>query len=282
MTPPFTRVGIAGLGLIGGSIAMGLRAAWPSIAITACDRPDRLAAAHARGLIDAGVADPAGLAQADCLVLAVPMAAMCTVIDALGRCDLPGVVTDVGSTKRTVMAAAARAGLPRFVGGHPMAGSEHAGLEHGRADLFHRRPWLLVPSGTTHADAAVERLVTGLGAEPRWMAAEHHDRMVAYVSHLPQLLATTLMNVAAEAVGDEGIAAGGPAFVEMTRLSSSPAGLWQAILAENADFTAEALARFVEALPADGQLGSTDWVRGAFTRAREARRRWRPNEPAPD
>ena len=282
MTPPVAHVGIAGLGLIGGSIAMGLRAAWPAVSITACDHPERLAVARARGLIDVGVSEPAGLAEADCLVLAVPMSAMYAVIDSLGRCQLSAIVTDVGSTKRTVMAAAARAGLRPFVGGHPMAGSEHAGLEHGRADLFRRRPWLLVPSGAADADAAIESLVTALGAHPRWMGAEHHDRMVAYVSHLPQLLATTLMNVATAAVGDEGVSAGGPGFAEMTRLASSPSALWQAILAENADFTAEALERFAAALPAEHQVGSADWVREAFTRAQDARRRWRPADPAQD
>jgi prephenate dehydrogenase len=252
------------------------------VTITACDRSDQLAAGHDRGLIDAGVTEPADLAAAECVVLAVPMAAMGDLIHALGRCRAPGIITDVGSTKRSVMAAAAAAGLRRFVGGHPMAGAEHAGLEHARADLFQDRPWLLVAAEASEARAAVEGLITTLGGRPRWLSAEHHDRTMAYVSHLPQLLATTLMNVAARQVGDDGLSAAGPAFVEMTRLASSPSHLWQGILADNADFTAEALARFVEALPEEAEVGRADWVREAFLRASQARRRWRPSDRLPE
>jgi len=282
VTPPFGRVGIAGLGLIGGSIAMGIRAAWPAVTITACDRADRLEAGRRRGLIDAEVSEAAGLAASECIVLAVPMAAMREVIDQLGRCRARGIITDVGSTKRAVMAAAAAAGLRRFIGGHPMAGSEHAGLEHARADLFRGRPWLLVASAATEADKAVETFITALGGHPRWLSAENHDRTMAYVSHLPQLLATTLMNVASRQVGEEGVAAGGPAFVEMTRLASSPSALWQGILSENADFTTEALKRFVDALPDGADVGSAAWVREAFTHASQARQRWLPADRSED
>ncbi len=102
---------------------------------------------------------------------------------------------------------------------------------------------------------------------------------MAYVSHLPQLLATALMNVAYDAVGDEGLAAAGPAFAEMTRLASSPSDLWQGILMQNADFTAEAVERFIACLPSDGRLASGDWVRDAFARAGQARGQWRPKDP---
>jgi prephenate dehydrogenase len=210
------------------------------------------------------------------------MAAMRDVIDQLGRCRARGIITDVGSTKRAVMAAAVAAGLRRFIGGHPMAGSEHAGLEHARADLFRGRPWLLVASAATEADKAVETFITALGGHPRWLSAENHDRTMAYVSHLPQLLATTLMNVASRQVGEEGVAAGGPAFVEMTRLASSPSALWQGILSENADFTTEALKRFVDALPDGADVGSAAWVREAFTHASQARQRWLPADRSED
>jgi prephenate dehydrogenase len=262
-------------------MAMAIRQAWPSIRIAACDRPERLEAGRRRGLLDAGVPQPADLAGSELIVLAVPLSAMPEMIAAIGRSSPAGIVTDVGSTKRTIITAARAAGLGRFVGGHPMAGTEHAGLDHARADLFQGRPWLLVESAPADRDDGrrLEALVRAFGARPRWVGADEHDRTMAYVSHLPQLLATTLMNVAAQQVGDPGLTAAGPAFLQMTRLASSPADLWQGILADNADFTAEALAALVEALPGRPQIESAEWVRRAFTQARHARHAWQSFDP---
>jgi prephenate dehydrogenase len=274
--PPFARLGIAGIGLIGGSIALGVRQAWPSVTIAACDQPARIEEAQRRGIVDAVASGAADLADADLVVLAVPMGQMATLVAALGACDVAGVVTDVGSTKRQVMQDAARAGLHRFVGGHPMAGAERAGLDHARADLFRGRPWLLVEGAAAGDAALMEAFVRGLGAAPRWVDAEAHDRTMAYVSHLPQLLATVLMNVASDAVGEGGLAAAGPAFHDMTRLASSPAEVWQGILGQNADYTNEAIGRFAASLPSREQLESGDWIKDAFSRAGAARTQWPP------
>lgn len=270
-SPPFAHVGIAGIGLIGGSIALGLRDVWPGITITACDDPSRIEEGQRRGIVDAVASTAGELAAADLIVLAVPMATMGQVIGGLGRAEVAGIVTDVGSTKRQVMIDAAGAGLRRFVGGHPMAGAERAGLDHARADLFRGRPWLLV-EGAAPADAVLmEAFVAGLGAIPQWISAETHDRTMAYVSHLPQLLATLLMNVAVEAVGPDGLSSAGPAFAEMTRLASSPPDLWQGILSQNADFTDEALRRLAACLPTRTELESGGWTHDAFARAGRAR-----------
>jgi prephenate dehydrogenase len=128
------------------------------------------------------------------------------------------------------------------------------------------------------ADQAYVRLqafVEGLGATPHWIDADSHDRIVAYISHLPQLLATALMNVAGDEVGEAGAALSGAAFAEMTRLASSPASMWQSILTENADNVSEALRQFAARLPGSADLTGDVWVKATFDRAHEARMRWR-------
>jgi prephenate dehydrogenase len=185
-------------------------------------------------------------------------------------------VTDVGSTKRSIIATATDVGLRPFVGGHPMAGGERPGLDQARADLFVDRPWLLV-EGTADADARarVEAFARGLGARPSWMDAATHDRTVAYISHLPQVVAAALMHAADGALGTDGVTAAGPAFAEMTRLASSPPDMWTSVLADNADFVAEALAQFARDLPSIADLQSGAWARDVLSRAGDARTRWR-------
>jgi prephenate dehydrogenase len=112
------------------------------------------------------------------------------------------------------------------------------------------------------------------------MTAEAHDRVMAYVSHAPQLLATTLMRVAARHVGAEGLTAAGPGLVDMTRLAASPADVWAGILGENADFAARALADLMRELPTAADLRSERWVQEAFTEANVIRRSWHPPPPA--
>lgn len=271
---PFSRIGIVGTGLIGGSIALAARRAWPQVHV--------MGTASRRGPLPAGLldvtVDDVGLMAATCdlIVLAVPVAAMPQAMATLVRLGSNAVVTDVGSTKRGVMAAAASAALPSFVGGHPMAGAERPGAAEARADLFVAKPWLLVQGAAAPAEAArFEAFVRALGAVPRWIDAESHDRAVAFVSHLPQVLATVLMNAAESAVPDDGPRAAGNAFAEMTRLASSPADLWQGICAENADFVADALRRFVELLPTATDLKDGTWVASALDQSGAARDRWR-------
>jgi prephenate dehydrogenase len=192
-------------------------------------------------------------------------------IPVLRSLQTEAVITDIGSTKRRVMDVAS--GMETFVGGHPMAGSERTGADHAQADLFAGRPWLLVRG---HASDRAARLIEGvaraLGAAPTWLDADAHDRVVAYVSHLPQVIAVALTNAAREGAGDDGLAASGRAFSEMTRLASSPAAMWADILADNADFVTEALTRFAEHLPQAGDLLREEWVRTAFAHAAVARR----------
>jgi prephenate dehydrogenase len=272
--PPFRRIGIVGLGLIGGSIALAARQAWPTVRLVAAVRREH---PQARQVVDEIVTDVAALAPCDLIVVAVPIDRVPECLLELSRSGTRAVVTDVSSTKRQVMAAATAAGLPSFVGGHPMAGGERPGLDCARGDLFRGRPWILVKAtGTPAADAQLERFAIGLGAVVRWMDAETHDRTVAYVSHLPQIVAAALMNAADAALGTAGQAVAGNAFGEMTRLASSPPEMWTAVLGENRDYVREALARFIRELPADpAGVEPGDWVREALTQSGEARARWR-------
>jgi len=254
--PPFERVGIAGIGLIGGSIALAIKRQWPSVRVIGVDVPAVAAAAVARHVIDEARASVSELSNCDLVILAAPVT---TIVGMCAECaGFDGLVADVGSTKRRIMAAARGAGIRRFVGSHPMAGKAEAGLEHAEASLFDGRPWLLVAGEESVEDLRrLSAFVSALGAAPAEIDAGRHDRLVAHVSHLPQLLATTLMASAGEALGEPGLALAGQGFADMTRLSSSPAAVWQGILATNADFIAEAARDFVRRLPTTAE-GLTD------------------------
>jgi prephenate dehydrogenase len=276
---PLARIGIVGLGLVGGSIAWSLRTAWPSTVVVGVDRTDVVDEALRRGAIDAAAASVADLADADLVVLAAPLTGIISSLDEAARAGLRGVVTDVGSTKRLVLRAARDAGVATFVGGHPMAGAERAGFDYARAGLFDGRPWLVVPPAEAPAAAIarVEHFARALGATPRRMTADEHDRTMAFVSGLPQVVAVSLMRAVGAAAGEAGLAAAGPALVEMTRLAASPVHLWTEIAASNADLMAEALAALVRELGAarDGMAGGA-WVEEAFPDARRWRARLDP------
>ena len=154
-----------------------------------------------------------------------------------------------------------------------MAGAEHAGIAHARADLFEGRSWLVVEGRPERSEACalVERFVRGLGAEPRRVDAVAHDRTMAYVSHVPQLVASALMASAGQRCGREGLGASGPAFTEMTRVASSSFETWRGTLATNADFVVEALEAFVARLPAASALREGSEISTLFAEAQ----RWR-------
>jgi prephenate dehydrogenase len=256
---PFGRIGIAGLGLIGGSIAKAARRAWPRLEIVAVDRRPVIQSALRDGIVQEYRHAVDALADVELIVLAAPVPAIIKLIERCADARLPGLVTDVGSTKRQIMRSASGRGVS-FVGGHPVAGAAYGGLEHARADLFDRRPWLLV-AGEGADPAAVDRVeafVAGLGAMPARTDADTHDRVMAYVSHLPQLIASALMHAAGSAVGIEGLAMSGRGFADMTRLASSPGDVWQGILATNEDYVREALTAFLQALPPIGLVGTSD------------------------
>jgi prephenate dehydrogenase len=249
--PIFEKIGIVGLGLIGGSIALAARQIWPASLVIAVDNKDVLETAMRLHAIDVAADDPVVLAEADIVILAAPIRQN---IELLGELDehvrQPAVVTDTGSTKRAIVAAA-RTLPPKFtfIGGHPLGGSAKGGLENARPDLFKGRPWLLTPTGDN--GDALEKLtafVKALGAVPRLIDAAAHDRMLAFLSHLPQLTASALMQVVGETVGEDGLALAGRGLADTTRLASSPAEIWRDIAATNADEIGPALDELIAVL----------------------------------
>lgn len=235
---------IVGLGLIGGSLARDLAARGIRILGYDCD-PDVLAQALSAGIVRQRLSSTmAGLAAADWVVLATPPDAAPEAIERMrGHVGRSRLITDVGSVKRGIVAAAERLGLgSRFVGAHPIAGDTRSGWGASRAGLFAgARVYLCPTRETTPAARGEAEALWGLcGARTEVLSPEAHDRTVAWTSHLPQVAASAL----ALALGDAGIAARdlGPGGRSATRLAASPAGMWTGIASENADALAPALA----------------------------------------
>jgi len=250
--PVFARIAIVGLGLIGGSIAFGAKRAWPSTHVIGLDREAVVHEALSRRAIDAVADDLAAVADADLIVLAAPVRQNTVLLQRVAAHVSPSaVVTDVGGTKRTIVAVAAALSPPvTFVGGHPIGGGARGGFEFATAGLFARRPWVFTPHDAAGYDA-VSRLsifVTGLGAHPTTMSAADHDRLMALISHLPQLTATALMEVVGRAATADGLRMAGQGLVDTTRLASSPADVWRDICVTNTDEIRGALDLLIERL----------------------------------
>jgi prephenate dehydrogenase len=253
--PVFQRIAVVGLGLIGGSIALAARKAWPQALVIGVDRHVVLDKAIARHAIDVASADLMIASEADLVILATPVGQILELLPILSeRVAAGAVITDVGSTKRAIVEAA-RA-LPArltFVGGHPLAGAARGGIDAARPDLFTGRPWLFV-ANAGEQDEAVGRLFAfaeGLGARPvRLPSAAAHDRLLAWLSHLPQLTASALMVVIGDGAGPEGLELSGRGLADTTRLAASPADIWRDICASNADEIGTALDSLIAVLQA--------------------------------
>ena len=264
-----SRANIVGLGLIGGSIALALREhGWRVHGEDVS--PARVAAALDRGCIDAVGLEP----DADITFVAVPvLAAQDQVEQALKLTT--GVVSDVGSVKGALCGAVDD---PRFVGGHPMAGSELEGLDGADATMFNGAVWVLTPNATTSHTAlsTVAQVVGLLGAEMVAMTPQRHDEMVAVVSHVPHLTAASLMGIAADGAEEHAallrLAAGG--FRDMTRIASGHPDIWLDICDQNRPAIVDALDRLIAGLSEMRDIvGSVDRqaLLARLQRARSAR-----------
>lgn len=253
------RISILGTGLIGGSLGLAWNARRPDCTIVGHDQPDVLETAEARGAIDEKAADPVTAVEgADLVVLATPLATVLKLLETIAEVvDDDTIITDVGSVKEPVLAQAGDV-LPdhiQFLGGHPMAGAEHAGIEHADSLLFENAVYVLCLPESQGEDVLEGRLsplvdlVEATGARPLLLDPNRHDRLVAAVSHLPQLLAVALVNTVAEAEDTENatnlalqLAGGG--FRDMTRVADSPFDMWRDILVGNEGAIHDAISNF--------------------------------------
>lgn len=250
--PPFNKIAVVGLGLIGGSLAMAARRAWPRALVIGVDDKEVIEKAMSLNAVDVAADDLIVVKEADLIVLAAPVEENIALLDLLPQ-YVPGaaVVTDVSSTKRAIIEAAGA--LPRrltFVGGHPLGGAARSGIEFAKPDLFAGQPWLFVPpiDGGGHALDRLFALATGVGARPKTLSAVEHDRLFAFISHLPQLTVSALMHVVGTAVGETGLALAGRGLVDTTRLASSRASVWRDVCRTNGDFIGDALDVMIAAM----------------------------------
>lgn len=302
----FQYLTIIGLGLIGGSLAMAARQAFPGLAIRGVEpREDALRFALRHGVID-GVSPQLPDAFLDVsreeshlIVLACHLSQSLEWLDTLApliqeNAEKDILVTDIGSCKRAI-AELGRKRLPEhFIAGHPMAGKALSGIEHATALLFAGKPYLLCPHVETNPVrlARLEGFVRALGAHPHCLDAERHDRYMAYVSHFPQLYAILLANLLEGQNPSESLACHGGGLDDQLRLASSPYAMWGDIFRQNGDNLAQALREFKtlidEALPdlealsvhtsalppiSTAHTGEDPWLT-RFERANRIERQW--------
>ncbi len=274
--PVLGEVLVVGCGLMGGSLVRALADRRAAARLVVVDRaePPPAALSLVDGALLAGSAEAErAIERADLVVLAMPTFAIADALPSvLDRVRADAAVTDLGSVKSTIVARAA--GHPRaarFVGGHPMAGREQGGFEASTPTLFEGARWFLVPGADADAHASVERLVRAAGAEPVALDAARHDAAVARVSHLPQLVASALVALAADAGA---LDAAGPGFRDLTRVAGGPEAVWRDIFAANHAEIADAvrtLARALDGVADDLAAGSAVASLDLLARARAAR-----------
>ncbi|MGI9050078.1 MAG: prephenate dehydrogenase/arogenate dehydrogenase family protein, partial [Rubrobacteraceae bacterium] len=259
-------LGIIGVGLIGGSV--GLAARKQGWKVAGVDDPQVLERAVEIGAVD-NASTLGEVREADLIVLAAPISRATKLLGELGPTN--SLITDVASAKGAIVAEAERTKL-RFVGGHPMAGSQLAGVANARPDLFKGARYFLTPTPNTDPDAyrEVAGFVRELGATPTAVDPQKHDLLMAALSHLPHLMAAALLKVASD-ISPEALSFAGPSFRDLTRVGSSNPELWSDILSENAPALGEALGRFAGAMAQLGsEVSNRDSMERRFREAREA------------
>jgi prephenate dehydrogenase len=248
------RVAVVGLGLIGGSVALAARERAAADVRGWDPDPSAVTAAVKRGAISSGAGSLASaVADADVVFTAAPVGVLPHLVGEILTHAVPAaVVTDVGSTKRTIVEAISDA---RFIGGHPLAGAESSGVQNASAALFDGSSWYLTPGAESGAEAvtAVERLVTAFGATIVRLSAAEHDRLMAAVSHLPHVFANVLLTHLLSTSASPVL---GPSFRDATRVAGSNPAVWSAIYLDNRDEVVLAIDHAIDLL--QGVRGDLD------------------------
>ena len=279
-------VTIVGVGLIGGSFGLALRAAGFKGRILGVSSPRTIAAALGKGAIERGAPLEEALPESDLIYLAQPISRILELLPEVRKLAPPrALVTDAGSTKGEIVdnAAALFGDGPWFVGGHPMAGNEQRGVERADANLFRDATYVLTPSVLTASDSRLPdepvvkefaAWIEKIGAKPVVLPAHVHDRVVAWTSHLPQLLSTALASALVDELpGDEHLEIAGPGLRDMTRLAESPHEIWKDILATNTSNVEQALTAYIDKLERFREKLNRDGLAKEFEAARKARQR---------
>ena len=253
---PIQQITIVGTGLIGGSLGLALRKCGFTGTIVGCDKRSVLEIATQRGAIDRAEADlERAVVGSDVIVFATPVGTILSQFEAIAPTLPPTtLITDAGSTKqkfveRARMIFGAEAGK-RVLPGHPMAGKEFGGIEHADAGLFQDAVWLITPIVADQRYTAPQEEFTALlgliGARIIVLDPERHDILCAWISHLPQMIATALASVLHEELGDDETVAkiGGRALREMTRIAHSPYSMWRDIALTNTENLEDVMLRF--------------------------------------
>jgi len=283
-TPLFDRVALIGVGLIGSSLARAIRRGGLAREIVACARSETTRArALELGIIDRATADPAdAVTEADLVVLCTPLGTYGRLAEAFGPALRPGaIVTDVGSCKSCVVRDV-RPHVPagvHFIPGHPVAGTEKSGPDAGFAELFEQR-WAILTPLPDSDPAAVEKLASlwrAVGSNVQLMDPDHHDKVLAITSHLPHLIAYTIVDTAANLETDtrsEVIRFSAGGFRDFTRIAGSDPVMWRDVFLNNKEAVLEMLGRFTEDLTALQRAirrGEGDTLETTFTRTRTIR-----------
>lgn len=295
--PPFSSLAVAGTGLIGASFAAAVKAAFPAMRIIAAE----IDPAARQGAVDAGWVDAAFdpsddafwecvRGECDLFVIATPASAARDYFRALERWGYDGLVTDTASTK-SLISAYARDELSHpelYIPGHPMAGSEVNGIAGARADLFKGAHWILCPDADTPPESfqRLHELVTGIGARVVSLRREDHDEAVAIVSHVPHIVASSLMRLACQHADDGQslmrLAAGG--FKDSTRIAAGSPELWCGIAFDNAEALSNGLSEMISivgsfktAIDSKDRRGLTDLLAQAAQARRELPAAWVPS-----
>lgn len=264
------RIAVLGVGLIGGSVALAARRRLGAHVVGWDPDPRAIRTAEDRGAIDAQIAEPSEATAIDVWIVATPLATLEEQVRrALAVAGDEAVVTDVGSIKRALVEAIDDRA---FIGGHPLAGAETAGVANAREDLFDGATWYLTPRPDSPGDKyeRLHRLVTALGAVPAAIGHDEHDRVMAAVSHLPHLLANVLVGQAHAALGGDAMPATGGSFRDATRVAGANPSMWGQIYADNAEALGAQLDQVLEHLTdVRGRLGDLEgWQRQAADRRR--------------